>query len=116
MPALGYTAEIFIKAYQDNQRDFLSQALDSSAIGQALSEMMKFKSLWQGTSSQLLNELARHADDGTVRGQSWPKSARGLSGAIKRLAPALRTEGIVLAQGRTHDGRIISLTNPSVTV
>jgi hypothetical protein len=56
--------------------------------------LVKARSKWEGTASDLLPELERHAPEDIARKRSWPKSARALSGILRRLAPNLRTVGI----------------------
>jgi len=47
----------------------------------------------------LLRELSsdRHSDELTRKRRDWPKTPRALSGALRRLAPALRRTGIALS-------------------
>jgi hypothetical protein len=45
-------------------------------------------SRWDGTATELLQRLNVGADEGTQRLRSWPKEARTLSNALRRLVAA----------------------------
>jgi hypothetical protein len=57
------------------------------------------------TSTELLDALGGMITDAVRRSKDWPGNARALSGRLRKLAPALRGVGIVLAFARTgHEG------------
>ena len=58
--------------------------LESDPVAQAVFALVE-SGAWQGTPAELLDRIT---PDRTPPG--WPRSARGLSGRLKRLAPALR--------------------------
>src|SRR5262249_13768981 len=62
------------------------------AVGAAVLRLMKARDggEWSGTSTELLDELAKHADEATRKRKGWPQSAKGLSNELRRLAPYLR--------------------------
>jgi hypothetical protein len=67
---------------------------------------------WSGTSARLLELLP--APDGHLK--SWPKTARGVSGHLRRVAPALRKNGIQIDFTRSQDlsrTRLIALSAES---
>jgi len=49
---------------------------------------------WTGAASDLLTELGKIVGEVARNRQDWPKSGRGLSGVLRRLAPNLRAVGI----------------------
>lgn len=59
---------------------------------------------WEGTSAELLAALGEHRPDD--RRAAWPKTPRGLAGALRRLSPALRAVGIDV-ENRVLDGRTV---------
>jgi hypothetical protein len=61
---------------------------------------------WTGTATMLFDELLELAglEKGKRLPNGWPKGARGLGRKLKRLAPALRTQGIHAISDR-KDGR-----------
>ena len=60
---------------------------------------------WTGTADSLHRTLRSYHDDAGP----WPKTAKTLSGALKRLAPALRSQGIEVEWTRTNTERTIGL-------
>jgi hypothetical protein len=61
--------------------------------------------VWSGTASELLKELQAQVGESKIK-EDWAKSARALSGALKRLAPNLRACGLEVTTGiRTTGGR-----------
>lgn len=114
MPALGFTEAEFIEAYRQNQLGAIETGLESSAVGEALCSLMAHRSEWTGTTSDLLNRLREISDDDST--QSWPRSARGLINALRRLAPSLRHVGITWEQNRTATARTITLCKQAVQV
>ncbi len=63
---------------------------------------------WQGTASELLNELEHHTDEATYRTRSapprrsryFPKTANVLKRQLNRLAPDLKALGIDVREAR----------------
>ena len=90
-PAIGLTSGTFMAAYSGNREEANSLALEASPVAKLVLELPE---VWEGTAGDLLNELEETATDGTKRLQSWPKTPRSLSGALKRLAPNLRATGV----------------------
>jgi hypothetical protein len=64
---------------------------------------------WAGTAAQLMELITPDTPPRT-----WPRSARAVSGALRRLAPALRSAGIAIEFTRSTDAshrRLITITN-----
>ncbi len=91
---LGLEAGAFISAYTANRKDANDLALESSLISGVVRAFVETVSRWEGTASRLLEALEDPVDDGTRRLKAWPSTAQGLSNALRRLAPNLRTVGI----------------------
>lgn len=100
--ALGFTAEEFMFAYRDNLDTGMTAGVDSSPVGRALTTFMLARLEWCGTASELLAALTPVAA-GADHTQAWPRTPRGLSGALRRLAPALRRQGIEIRTERGAD-------------
>jgi len=60
----------------------------------ASAELVDGARTWSGTATDLLALLSERISDETRRRKDWPKSARGLSGALRRIAPNLRAVGV----------------------
>lgn len=108
--ALGYTAEDFLTAYKNNQESGMSSGIEASPVGCAIQDFMASRETWTGTAEGLLRELAA-VSAADVSSQSWPHTPRGLAGALKRLSPALRMQGLDVEMSRTARARKITLTN-----
>jgi hypothetical protein len=109
MVPLGFTAEQFMSAYRANIQDGQTSSVDSSPVGEAVTRLMAIHPKWIGTATELIAALAHVSDDAMTRNPAWPKSARWMTGAITRLAPALRAKGIGIDRQRSGDARLISL-------
>jgi len=75
---------------------------------------------FEGEMAELLNRLGNIVDDSAKKQKGWPKTARGLSGQLRRLAPNIRLAGFELNFGQTsgtNSRRVVSIRkggNPSV--
>ena len=97
------TLETYLRATASAQ----TSVLDSSHIASAIRQLMKNRSTWQGTATQLLAETT--PDPAPRR---WPPTPQHLSGEIKRLLPGLRVVGIEVEFTRSSDrtARLIIIT------
>ena len=104
-PALGWPEDRIIGAYRARYQDAIETSLDGDPVAIALRALA---TPWKGTSSELLATLTR--PDPVP--EDWPRSPRGLSAVLRRLAPLLRRVGcdIVLPdKARTARERIIRI-------
>jgi hypothetical protein len=92
--SLGWPPSTFISAYAANRSSANDAAIEACIVGPVLQAFMAQRITWQGTSTELLAELEKAADDKTCHRKEWPGSARKLSGDLRRLAPNLRAAGI----------------------
>jgi hypothetical protein len=115
-PSLGWAAGTFMQAYDRDRRESAATTLESSQVGTAVLALLATRSTWDGTSTELLEALAGYVPE-TVRRdpKRWPQSARGLAGALRRLAPAFRAAGIETNHYRSgHEGgRRVAVTTVS---
>lgn len=121
--ALGKDSGV-LERYFDNRATAASTALEASLVAEAILAFMAERESWEGTATELLDGLNAAADEETRRRrerlQAWPKTGRGLSGELRRLAPALRAQGFEVRFQRVgREGRrIVTLekkgTQPSV--
>lgn len=102
-PALGWADGTFMNAYEGNRAEANVLAIESATIGGPLMKLMRANKVWKGSASQLLTDLEVHADYATRNRQGWPKSGKGMSNALRRLAPNLRREGIICTPPATGD-------------
>ena len=111
--AAGEPKGAFLKAFRANADRAAEIALESSPVGEAVLLWMRNETppTWTGEAQELMNLLPVVLDPeygkGRPRGRNWPQTARGMSGAIRRIAPALRSCGISVKFWResTHEKR-----------
>jgi hypothetical protein len=94
--AIGGQSGEFFDAYGQEIRQAHETILEESPVAQEITAFLAGtgKTTWEGTVRELLGELANRASEATRRSHGWPKSPRGLSGILRRLAPSLRTVGL----------------------
>lgn len=79
--------------------DLAATVLAADPVADAVRRYLTRVRAWTGTAEALYSQLP--APD--PRPRTWPKSARGLSGALRRLAPALRVQGVAVDFSRSRD-------------
>jgi hypothetical protein len=87
-PALGWEPGAFMRSYAANRDESHELALDTSIVGPPLLEVADDG--FEGSMTELLDTLGNKVAEKVARRKEWPKTARGLSAHIKRLAPNLR--------------------------
>jgi hypothetical protein len=93
--------------YRSLGSDLVDDVVESDPLAQAIVVLMAERQSWSGTATELLDALTPNADDERRRlPKSWPKSAAAMSGALKRLAPALLQVGVDCQQVRTARQRV----------
>lgn len=105
---MGHEHGTFLSGYVEMRKDGVHRTLDASPVGAALLAFLECRPAgFSGLQKDLLQELERYRPAGEP---AWPKSARGLADALRRLAPALRTIDIELTEGqRTKHGQPITI-------
>jgi len=101
---LGLKDKAFLSAYENNRRDANEVALDLSPVAQALKAFFEVRHDWSGTAAGLLEELNFKVSDEVRRSREWPKTPRGLSGAIRRIIPNLRRAGFIITMDARESG------------
>jgi hypothetical protein len=104
-----WSAGMHLAAYENNRFDAVDTVLDSDPVAMALRQHMECRSEHTMTATELLAALSALVGDHVRRGRQWPVSARGLSGQLTRLAPALRRVGITILHSREADRRLIHI-------
>ncbi len=110
--ALGLKEADFLNAYEANRQEMNQSAVDSSAVAQSLRQFLQNRDDWTGTAGELLAVLTPTISDEVRRSKEWPKSPRGLSGAVRRLVPNLRRVGLSIDVNAREGGtgrRLIEL-------
>ena len=109
---LGLAPGVFLESLNELGESNSALAVESSLVGEAVQELVERAPRLpvEGTCKELLGELGKLNPD-RAQAKSWPTNAKGLSSALKRLAPDLARTGIVVNfKGRTRHGRLLSLS------
>ncbi len=107
--ALGWPGRSFLNAYRANRANSRELTLEASPLAAPLRLLLKDAD-WSGTSAELLKALEQRVDEAVVKRRDWPKTARGLSVEVRRLAPDLRkVDAIDVTLDRTGSSRLIHL-------
>jgi hypothetical protein len=102
-PALGWGSGAFLAAYAGNRSDANELTLEASPVTQPVREIAEVG--FTGTATELLARLAGLVGEETAKQKAWPKTAQGLSGTLRRLAPNLRAIGVEVESGRDPGGK-----------
>jgi hypothetical protein len=112
-PALDMDPDDFLKAYEANREAATAMAVEASPVAAEVLRLVKTQGGWQGTASELLAVLNRHAgtaDSAVDRcARAWPKSPKALSDALRRAAPNLANVGIAVVFSQSHHPRTVTL-------
>jgi hypothetical protein len=94
-PAFGWPEGAALKAYAENRAEAVELGIESDAVAFTVCELLKHKpDGFEGTMTELLDELEDHASDKMRNAKTWPGSARSLSNRLRRSSTALRQVGI----------------------
>jgi hypothetical protein len=102
-PALPWKPGDFLSAYERNRKTANYDVLESDPVAVALLGLVGF-GIWSGTATELLAALGLQTSDEARRQRSWPKTPRGLSSRLRRLAPNLRRACYSLTFSRQPGG------------
>lgn len=113
-PGLGWAPGTFLAACADSNAELIENAIAGDPIGGAIKKLMATLSgAWSGTAEELLKDLATKLDDQQARSPRWPAAANVLASRLRRLAPALRHQGIEVEFFRattSNRTRLITIT------
>lgn len=109
-PAFGLASGTFVQALMASREESLATVADASSIASAIRAVARRG--FKGTATELSVALAEEAGPDAMRSRSWPRTPKGFSDALRRLAPSLRDEGFEVSFNRGGHGgrRTISLS------
>lgn len=108
-PALPWPEGHFLDAYAEARAGAVGTLLEGSLVAQAVLDLARVGG-FRGTASELLERLEKDAPEARRRNRYWPRSARALGGELRRLAPALRLQGIEVSHSREARRRLVAIT------
>jgi len=100
----------FERVFRKAADDVIAAGLEASPVAQAITKLMASHSRWSGTATELLNTLSELVDDKTKGLRIWPKVARTMADSVRRIAPALRHDGLDI-EFRHEKSRLIIITH-----
>ena len=108
-PALPWEAGRFMATYARSMENVAEEALANDAVASTLIQMLRSQKVILKEPSALLDSLNNHASVAMQREAGWPRSPRGLTNKLSRLAPALRTVGIVIERKKAGGRRLVEI-------
>ncbi|WP_312505941.1 hypothetical protein [Lysinibacillus sp.] len=111
--AMGIDGEQFLTAYLTNQDTANEEAISSHPVAVAIIALMKTRSNWSSSVSELLKELERVAEKEFINTniKIWAKDANVLSRRLKEIKSNLEEIGISYEIQNTGRHKKITLTN-----
>lgn len=85
--------------YAGTAADIAETVIDSDPFAVAVRDLAVNKMEWSGTAAELHTQIT---PDKAPKG--WPRSPRAVSGAVRRITPALRHVGVSVEHGRESGG------------
>jgi hypothetical protein len=114
--SLPWSAGAFMRAYDSNRAESVETMLESDLIAMAVRKLLAEQSEWKGTAGDLLKVLNAIATEERHKTENWPKTPRGMSGALRRVAPGLRKLRYTVELGQRDTNqerkRLIRLCSP----
>lgn len=107
VPALRWSEDEFLAAYQENRAAGAGAEIDSSVFASTLVEFIESVGEWTGTASELLGELTSRR--GGDHGKGWPTHAKAVADRLRRHTPALASHGVTVEFRRSHGVRQVHL-------
>ena len=108
-PLCPWPAGRFLEVYAGNRQLALDAVLDGDVVAD-LARALCDPHRWSGTATELLAELNARADKTQQRGRDWLRTPRQIADALRRLAPALRRNGVDAQFRRAGHGRMRTIT------
>jgi len=106
---LGWKAGRFLEAYEKNRSEAVLLGIECDPVALAVRELAR-RGPWSGTAGDLHEALGEIAPDSARRSKEWPKTPKGVTDRLRRLAPSLRAIGVSARAGaRSGRGRLWSV-------
>jgi hypothetical protein len=108
---LGWKEGEFLSAYAENRQATTLATLEDSVLADLIILSADLGGLRNYTRSatDMLRSFASDVEPRVRASARWLKSPRAFADELRRLAPALRTQGIYVEFGRTNDKRLITI-------
>ena len=113
--AMDIGGERFLQAYQQNIGKKNYQVIEGNPVAMAVVELANKTGEWQGTASELLEQLSEIAEDLNLNTKTsdWPKTPNVLSRKLNILKVNLQEVGVEYSTSYENRSRIIFLSQRS---
>lgn len=106
--ALKFSKDDFINAYLLNRSKSVDLALESDLVSNTILYLMRNRTEWEGSPTELLNELSSQLSELEKSSREWPKSASVLGKRLVRAKLFLEAKGINIDPYRESGNRTIT--------
>jgi hypothetical protein len=89
-----------VEAYMEQRGRIAATVIETSSVARAIVTYMDNKTRWEGPAGELFELLTPDKPP-----SDWPRNAAGMGGALRRLAPPLRSLGVEIIPPQRTDKR-----------
>ncbi|MBE3128292.1 MAG: hypothetical protein IMZ60_01270, partial [Actinobacteria bacterium] len=111
---LGEKTGIFLDAYFNKIEGVNRESIDASPVAVTVLEFMKTRNEWEGTASELLNNLNTMAEQLKINTHQpqgvWPSAPNILTKKLNDVRANLEDAGYKIFPGKNHGGRTILIS------
>jgi len=107
--ALPWGNGTFINEYEKNCADLVDIAIDADPVATAVLDLvrqLKPSEEWNGTPTELLDDLKKMVPESLHRRKIWPQGANVLSNKLRRAQTFLRKKGIEIERSKSGNRNI----------
>ncbi|MCU9850556.1 hypothetical protein OEZ60_21510 [Defluviimonas sp. WL0024] len=104
-PTLGWPQSAFLAAYQANRRESEETAIDNNTVAAVVLAFVQSVGEWRGTASELAVTLRKRYPAETESAESFPRKPSIFGSELRRVAPLLRRQGVVIEHMREGKNR-----------
>jgi hypothetical protein len=111
--AAGWGGDVFLEAYFNNINKSNDEAISSNPVAAAVKALMRSRSSWSGSVTQLLEALNKVSERELIDTHSkyWPKGPNILSRRLKEVLSNLKSIGISFDIRHGGDSKIVNISN-----
>jgi putative DNA primase/helicase len=108
-PALGLSEGAALAAYRNNILGATEVLAKTDSVAVAITALINQDGRFDGLVTSLLNRLNNNVSLDTRHSSAWPKSASVLGGHLRRIAPAMRANGLSIEFPRKSAGSWVEI-------
>lgn len=97
---LGFNPEDLTKHLLGADAESQQAALTTDPVAEAVLAFMGNRRAWEGTPTELHDLLTERISASVARSKAWPQGSNTLTPRLRRLAPALRKQGLDFESGK----------------